>query len=144
MLMPVADDRILARKDEIVRLLQRAVLDGVVIADPSETKVYECDAYTAYTCVPLAVVLPSTTQEVAAVLRVCHQQGVPVIPRGSGTSLTGGALPTADSVVVGLSRMANVLEIDIANRFIRVETGCTNMAVSKFVEQAGFFYAPDP
>ena len=144
MLMPVADDRILARKDEIVRLLQRAVLDGVVIADPSETKVYECDAYTAYTCVPLAVVLPSTTQEVAAVLRVCHEQGVPVIPRGSGTSLTGGALPTADSVVVGLSRMANVLEIDIANRFIRVETGCTNMAVSKFVEQAGFFYAPDP
>ncbi len=144
MLMPVADDRILARKDEIVRLLRRAVLDGVVIADPAETKAYECDAYTAYTCAPLAVVLPNTTQEVAAVLRVCHEQGVPVVPRGSGTSLTGGALPTADSVVVGMSRMARVLETDIGNRFIRVEAGCTNLSVSKFVEQAGFFYAPDP
>ena len=92
----------------------------------------------------MAVVLPRSTTEVAAVLRICHEEGVPVVPRGSGTSLAGGALPTADSVVVGVSRMTAVLETDYPNRFIRVQTGRTNLSVTAEIENQGFFYAPDP
>jgi glycolate dehydrogenase FAD-linked subunit len=89
-------------------------------------------------------VLPASTAEVSAVMRICHEEGVPVVPRGSGTSLSGGALPTADSVLLGIARMNDVLETDYDNRFIRVETGRTNLSVTGAVEQDGFFYAPDP
>ena len=115
-----------------------------VIHDPAEVRAYECDALTAYRCPPLAVVLPASTAEVAAVLRVCHAEGVPVVPRGSGTSLAGGALPTADCVLLGVARMNRVLETDYENRVIRVETGRTNLSVTGAVEEEGFFYAPDP
>ena len=97
-----------------------------------------------YRCPPLAVVLPRTTEEVAAVLKTCHDLSVPVVPRGSGTSLAGGALPTEDSVILGVSRLNAVLETDYDNRFIRVQTGRTNLSVSGAVEEHGFFYAPDP
>ncbi|MFZ1510642.1 MAG: FAD-linked oxidase C-terminal domain-containing protein, partial [Tabrizicola sp.] len=109
-----------------------------------ELRVYECDALTAYRCPPLAAVLPRTTAEVAAVLRLCREEGVPVVPRGSGTSLAGGAMPTADSVILGVARMNAVLETDYDNRFIRVQSGRTNLSVSGAVEAEGFFYAPDP
>ena len=115
-----------------------------VIHDEAETRAYECDGLTAYRCPPLAAVLPRTTAEVAAVLRVCHEEGVPVVPRGSGTSLAGGALPTADSVILGVARMNAVLETDYDNRFIRVQSGRTNLSVTGAVESDGFFYAPDP
>jgi glycolate oxidase len=115
-----------------------------VIHDPAETRAYECDALTAYRCPPLCVVLPATTEEVSAALRVCHEENVPVVPRGSGTSLAGGALPTADSVILGVSRMNRVLEIDTDDRIIRVQTGRTNLSVTGAVEELGFFYAPDP
>ena len=142
--MPVPDAAILARKPEILAAL-RAVLPGDgLISDPHETRVYECDALTAYRCAPLAVTLPRTTEEVAAVMRVCHRLRVPVIPRGAGTSLAGGALPTADSVVIATMRLRAVLEVDTANRFIRVQTGVTNLSVSAELEAEGFFYAPDP
>src|SRR5690606_35700093 len=108
------------------------------------TRAYECDGLAAYRCPPLAVVLPRSTAEVAAALRVCHALGVPVVPRGSGTSLSGGALPTADSVILGLARMNRVLEVDYGDRFIRVEAGRTNLSVTGAVEAEGFFYAPDP
>ena len=107
-------------------------------------RAYECDAFTAYRCPPLAVALPTSTEEVAAVLRICHAEGVPVVPRGSGTSLAGGALPTADCVLLGVARLNQVLEIDTENRFIRVQTGRTNLSVSAAVEDEDFFYAPDP
>lgn len=144
MQMPIPDQVILARKPAVVAALRDALPADAVIDAPEETRAYECDALSAYACQPLAVVLPRTTEEVAAALRVCHAMGVPVVPRGSGTSLAGGALPTADSVVLGVSRMNRVLEVDYDNRFIRVEAGRTNLAVTGAVEKDGFFYAPDP
>lgn len=142
--MPLAAPGILAGKDRIVERLRRVLPAESVISDETETRVYECDGLTAYRCPPLCAVLPGSTAEVAAVLRICHQEGVPVVPRGSGTSLAGGALPTADSVVLGVARLNRVLETDYGNRFIRVETGRTNLSVTGAVEKQGFFYAPDP
>ncbi|SDK47457.1 FAD-linked oxidase C-terminal domain-containing protein [Aliiruegeria lutimaris] len=142
--MPVPNQRVLARKDHIVNRLWAVLSDGAVISEIAETRAYECDALTAYKCPPLAAVLPASTAEVSAVLKICHEEGVPVVPRGAGTSLAGGALPTADSVILGVARMTEVLEVDYANRFIRVQTGRTNLSVSAAVEEEDFFYAPDP
>ncbi|MGR3757901.1 MAG: FAD-linked oxidase C-terminal domain-containing protein [Tranquillimonas sp.] len=144
MQMPEPSAGILDRKRQIVARLREELGPQAVIDEPHETLAYECDALTAYRCPPLAVVLPATTQEVAAALRICHAEGVPVVPRGSGTSLAGGALPTADSVILGVARMNAVLETDYPNRFIRVQTGRTNLSVTGAVEEDGFFYAPDP
>ena len=142
--MPVPDRDVLSRRDRIVARLREVLPADAVIDDPTETRAYECDGLTAYRCPPLAAVLPSSTAEVSAVLKVCHAEGVPVVPRGAGTSLAGGALPTADSVILGVARLKAVLETDYANRFIRVETGRTNLSVTGAVESDGFFYAPDP
>ena len=142
--MPQPDIAILSRKARIVARLREVLPADAVIDDPNETRAYECDALTAYRCPPLAAVLPRTTAEVAAALKVCHDEGVPVVPRGSGTSLAGGALPTADSVILGIARMNAVLETDYDNRFIRVQAGRTNLSVTGAVEADGFFYAPDP
>ncbi len=144
MQMPPPDPRVLARREAILAGLRRVLPGEAVIADPHALRAYECDALTAYRCPPLAVVLPATTAEVSAVLRLCHAEGVPVVPRGSGTSLAGGALPTADSVILGVARMNAVLEADYDNRFVRVQAGRTNLAVTGAVEGEGFFYAPDP
>jgi len=142
--MPKPDTAVLARRDRIVAQLLDILPTEAVIHDPTGTRAYECDALTAYRCPPLAAVLPATTDEVAAVLRLCHAEGVKVVPRGAGTSLAGGALPTEDSIILGVARMREVLEVDYPNRFIRVETGITNLAVTGAVESDGFFYAPDP
>lgn len=142
--MPAPSKDVLSRKSSIVARLRAVLPDNAVIDDPAETRAYECDALTAYRCPPLAAVLPASTQEVAAVLRICHEERVPVVPRGSGTSLAGGAMPTADSIILGVARMNDVLETDYANRFIRVQTGRTNLSVTGAVETDGFFYAPDP
>ncbi|SLN23868.1 putative FAD-linked oxidoreductase [Roseivivax jejudonensis] len=144
MQMPDPDAVLIGRKADIVSKLERLLPADAVISDIAETRAYECDALTAYRCPPLAVVLPGSTEEVAAVLRLCHAEGVPVVPRGAGTSLAGGALPTADSVILGVARMTEVLETDYNNRVIRVETGRTNLSVTGAVEEDGFFYAPDP
>jgi glycolate oxidase len=142
--MPVPDPTILARKAHIVARLSAVLPEEAVIHDETETRAYECDALTAYRCPPLAAVLPASTAEVAAVLRVCHEEGVPVVPRGSGTSLAGGALPTADSVILGVARLNAVLETNYADRYIRVQAGRTNLSVTGAVEHEDFFYAPDP
>ena len=142
--MPVPNPTILSGKARIVARLRAMLPADAVIDDPAETRAYECDALTAYKCPPLAAVLPGSTQEVAAVLKICHQEGVPVVPRGAGTSLAGGSLPTADSVILGVSRMNDVLETDYDNRFIKVQTGRTNLSVTGAVEEHDFFYAPDP
>ncbi|MFT7524299.1 MAG: glycolate oxidase, partial [Candidatus Paceibacteria bacterium] len=142
--MPVPSPKVLSEKSVIIRRLRSVLPDDAVIDDVVETRAYECDALTAYRCPPLAVVLPTSTEEVAAVLKICHDGGVPVVPRGAGTSLAGGALPTADCVVLGVARLNAVLETDYGNRFIRVQSGRTNLSVTGAVEQQGFFYAPDP
>ena len=142
--MPAPDPAILSQKAELVARLAAVLPRDAVITDPAETRAYECDALTAYRCPPMAVVLPATTEEVSAALKVCHELGVPVVPRGAGTSLAGGALPTADSVILGVARMNTVLEVDYDNRFVRVQTGRTNLSVTGAVEEDGFFYAPDP
>jgi glycolate oxidase len=142
--MPIPDASVIAKKQHIVRRLQSVLPKDAVIHEPTETRAYECDALTAYKCQPLAAVLPTNTREVAAVLKICHEEGVPVVPRGSGTSLAGGALPTADCVILGVARMSDVLETDYDNRFIKVQTGRTNLSVTGAVEEHGFFYAPDP
>ena len=144
MQMPVPDPAILARKARIMARLRAALPADAVIDDPGSLRVYECDALTAYRCPPLAALLPRTTAEVSAALRICWEEGVPVIPRGSGTSLAGGAMPTADSIILGVARMNAVLETDYDNRFIKVQSGRTNLSVSGAVEAEGFFYAPDP
>ena len=142
--MPAPNGAILARKDRIVARLAAVLPADALVTDPAETRAYECDALTAYRCPPLCAVLPRSTEEVSAVLKICHEEGVPVVPRGSGTSLAGGALPTADCVILGVARLNGVLETDYQNRFIRVQTGRTNLSVTGAVEEEDFFYAPDP
>ncbi len=142
--MPVPNQNIITKKQHLVRRFLAVLPEEAVIHEIAETLAYECDALTAYRCPPLAAVLPGTTEEVSAVLKICHEEGVPVVPRGAGTSLAGGSLPTADSVILGVSRMSDVLETDYKNRFIRVQTGRTNLSVTGAVEEHSFFYAPDP
>ena len=142
--MPKPDKSIIKRKSAIVARLRTVLPEDAVLSDPAETLAYECDALTAYSCRPLAVVLPDTTDQVSALLRICLEEGVPVVPRGSGTSLAGGALPTEDCIILGIARMNSVLETDFLNRFIRVQAGRTNLSVTGAVEHQGFFYAPDP
>lgn len=141
---PAPDKSILARRDAIIAGLAPLVAPDALITAEDERRPYETDALTAYRRLPLAVVLPSTTQEVAAVLAYCSAQGVPVIPRGAGTSLCGGAIPQEDAVVIGVSKMNRVLSIDYADRVAKVQTGVTNLSVTAAVSEEGFFYAPDP
>ena len=142
--MPRPNPAILCNRTSILAKLRAVLPHDSVIDAPAETRAYACDALSAYACLPLAVVLPRSTAEVSAVLAACSAMGVPVVPRGAGTSLAGGALPTADCVVLGVARMNEVIEVDFANRFIRVQSGRTNLSVTGAVEAAGFFYAPDP
>ncbi len=140
--MPEPDASVLDRSDDLVAALQKVSTN--VITDPIGLEVFEADALTAYRNVPLAVVLPTSTEEVSRVLRFCHDHNLNVLPRGAGTSLCGGALPMRDTVVVGVSKMTQVLDINLDDRVARVETGITNLAISNAVSELGFFYAPDP
>ncbi len=142
--MPTPSPIVLAKKDLVVARLKEVLPEDAVIHIAEETRAYECDALTAYKCPPLAAVLPSNTKEVSDILRICHEEGVPVVPRGSGTSLAGGALPTADSIILGVARLNDVLETSYEDRYIRVQSGRTNLSVSGAVEEEEFFYAPDP
>ena len=141
---PAPKQNILAQREQIVAGLRALVPATGVIAEPLRLKPYETDGLAAYRQPPLAVVLPETTEQVAAVLRFCHAQGVRVIPRGAGTSLSGGALPMEDAVVVGLMRMNRILDIDYADRCAVVQAGVTNIGITQAVQGRGFFYAPDP
>jgi len=142
--MPTPKTAVISRKAQIVARLKEVLPAASVISDESETRAYECDALTAYKCPPLCAVLPANTAEVSAVLKVCHDMGVPVVPRGAGTSLAGGALPTADCVILGVAKMNQVIETNYEDRYVKVQTGRTNLSVTGAVEQNGFFYAPDP
>jgi len=142
--MPEADGAVLARREKIVAALRQIVPGEGVIAGEREMRPYETDGLTAYHQLPMVVVLPETTAQVAQVLRYCHDEGIRVVPRGAGTSLSGGALPLADGVLLGMAKFNRIREIDFANRIAVVEPGVTNLAVSNAVAHAGFYYAPDP
>jgi len=142
--MPELDAGILGRRDRIVAALRSIVPGEGVIAGEREMRPYETDGLTAYRQLPMVVVLPETTQQVAEVLRYCHDEGIKVVPRGAGTSLSGGALPLGDGVLLGMAKFNRIREIDFENRVVVVEPGVTNLAVTNAVADAGFYYAPDP
>jgi len=142
--MPAADAAVLARRERIVAALRAIVPGEGVIATEREMRPYESDGLTAYRQLPMVVVLPETTEQVSRVLAYCHAEGVKVVPRGAGTSLSGGALPLTDGVLLGMGKFKRIRELDFANRVAVVEPGVTNLAVSQAVEHMGFYYAPDP
>ncbi len=142
--MPVPDEGVLARRLEIANALRAIVPGEGVITDETEMRVYETDALTAYRQLPLIVVLPETVEQVSRVLKYCHDNDVKVVPRGAGTSLSGGALPLADGVLLSMMKFNRVLDIDFANRAAVVQPGVTNLGVTRAVEHEGFYYAPDP
>jgi glycolate oxidase len=142
--MPIADDAVLARRGEIVAALSAIVPGEGVIASETAMRPFESDGLTAYRQLPFVVVLPDTTEQVSRVLAYCHREGVKVVPRGAGTSLSGGALPLADGVLLGLAKFNRIREIDFDSRVAVVEPGVTNLAVTQAVEDRGFYYAPDP
>src|SRR5205823_13712515 len=135
---------LLARRSEIVAALRPIVPGEGVIAGEREMRAYESDGLTAYRQLPMVVVLPDTTAQVSQILKYCYEHGIKVVPRGAGTSLSGGALPLGDGVLLGLAKFNRIREIDFDNRVAVAEPGVTNLAVSQAVEAAGFYYAPDP
>ncbi len=141
--LPPPDKAILARRDEIVSALKAIVSDGVV-DDAAGRQVFDCDALSAYTQQPLVVVLPRTRAQVIAIVKYAHAEGVPVVARGAGTSLSGGSLPREDGILLALGRMKSILEIDYENGCVTVEPGVTNLNITKAVDANGFYYAPDP
>jgi len=141
---PPPDPAILARRNEIIAGLAPLVPPECLITSEDERRAFETDALTAYRRLPLAVVLPKTTEQVSEVLRFCHRHGVKVVARGAGTSLAGGAIPQEDAIVLGVAKMNRVLDVDFEGRTMRVEAGITNLAVTGAVAAEGFFYAPDP
>ena len=142
--MPELDQAVLARRVEIVAALRRIVPGEGVIDSERERRAFECDGLTAYRELPMVVVLPETTAQVVEVLRYCRSNTIKVVPRGAGTSLSGGALPLKDGVLLGLGKFNRILEIDVANRCATAQPGVTNLGVTHAVQAQGLYYAPDP
>jgi glycolate oxidase len=143
MQLPETDQSVVARRDSIVAALRAIVPDGV-ISEEAGLRAYDRDALSAYSAKPLVCVLPKTKQQVSQVLKFAHESGIAIVPRGAGTSLSGGALPRSDAILLGLSRMSRIVEIDFENRCVVTEPGVTNLNITKAVESHGFYYAPDP
>ncbi len=142
--MPKPDETVIARRQELADALRAIVPGEGVIDGDEELRAYDCDGLMAYKQLPLIVVLPETTEQVSQVLKYCHANNVKIVPRGAGTGLSGGALPLADGITLGLSKFKNILEIDYENRCVVTQPGVTNLAITNAVEHAGFYYAPDP
>src|SRR5579885_2054717 len=142
--LPEVDAAVLRRRKTIIAALRQLVPGEGVITSEHELRAYESDGLTAYRQMPMVVVLPETTEQVSAVLRYCYEEGIKVVPRGAGTSLSGGALPLADGVLLGMAKFNRIREIDYDNRVAVVEPGVTNLAVSNAVAERDFYYAPDP
>ena len=142
--MPKPDQDILARRDVIVADLRKIVAGEGVIDTARQMRAYESDGLTAYAQMPMVVVLPETVEQVSAVLRYAYDNNIKVVPRGAGTSLSGGALPLADGILLGLAKFNRILDIDFENRCVVAQPGVTNLGITKAVEHKGFYYAPDP
>jgi glycolate oxidase len=144
MQMPEPDAGVIARRAEIIKAMKAIVSGEGVITETDELRAYDHDGLMAYKGLPLIVVLPETTDQVSAILKYCHENGVKIVPRGAGTGLSGGALPMADAITLGLAKFNRILEIDFENRTVVTQPGVTNLAITQAVEHAGFYYAPDP
>ncbi len=145
MLMPKPNADVLAKRDALVAGLRRIVADPEgVIDDKDDLRAFECDGLSAYRQLPMIAVLPATVREISDILKYCQAEGVNVVPRGAGTSLSGGALPLADGVLLGLGKFNKILEIDYDNRCVVAQPGVTNLAITDAVKGDGFYYAPDP
>src|ERR1051326_9026495 len=144
MRMPEPDAGVIARRAEIASALREIVPGEGVISEEDDRRPYESDGLTAYRTVPLLVVLPSTTEQVARVLRFCRDHKIKVVPRGAGTSLSGGALPLADGIILGMAKFNRLLEVECHNRCVVAQPGVPNLGVTLAVQHAGFYYAPDP
>ena len=142
--MPKPSQETLEKRSRIVADLQKIVPGEGVICDQIEMRPYETDALTAYRQLPLVVVLPETVDQVSRVLKYCHDNDVKVVPRGAGTSLSGGALPLEDGVLLSMMKFNRILEIDLQNRAVVTQPGVTNLGITTAVQADGFYYAPDP
>src|ERR687883_1813287 len=130
--------------EEVRREIGGLVSEGGLISEPAQLRTYECDGLTGFRVVPALVVLPATTEETAAVVRVCAREGIPFVARGAGTGLSGGALPVADGIVIGLQRMRGILSVDVPNQRAVVQPGVTNAGISAAVAAHNLYFAPDP
>ncbi len=144
MKMPAAEPAILQQREALLAELAEFLPRGRLIADKPSLQAYDCDALTAYRQLPMLVVLPDTTTEVARILEICHRRNIKVVARGAGTSVSGGALPLEDCVLMAMGRFNKILEIDFDNRCLITQSGVTNLALSEAVADRGFYYAPDP
>jgi len=144
MIMPEPDPKVIAARPALIEALRTIVPGEGVIVEADELRAYETDGLTAYRALPMIVVLPETTAQVSEIMKLCAAGDVKVVPRGAGTGLSGGALPLADGITLGLAKFNRVLDIDYANRCTIVQPGVTNLAISQAVDEAGFYYAPDP
>ena len=144
MLLPQPDPQRLANRAKIVKVLLAHLPPDCVVHREDELAVFACDGLSAYQQRPMVVLLPTSTEQVAVAMRLLHEHGIPVVPWGAGTGLSGGALPLRDGVTLALSRMNRVLEIDLDNRLARVQPGVTNLGITQAVQHEGFYYAPDP
>jgi glycolate oxidase len=141
---PDQEERSVPDRDRLIRRMLAALGPESVVAAREQLRTYECDGLTSYRVIPTLVVLPESTAEVQAAVRICHQEGVPFVARGSGTGLSGGALPVEEGVLIVLARMRRILEVDIPNQRVVVEPGVINLWVTQEVAPQGYYYAPDP
>ena len=144
MLMPEPDYETITRRDEIIANMHSIVPADCVIFEEDELRAYDCDGLMAYKQLPFIVVLPENTEQVSKILKYCHENGVKIVPRGAGTGLSGGALPLADAITLGLGKFREIIETDYENRCVVTQPGVTNLALTQAVEHEGFYYAPDP
>ncbi|HJR14067.1 MAG TPA: FAD-binding protein, partial [Rhodanobacteraceae bacterium] len=131
-------------KHELIAALRRFLPGDVILHATEDLRPYECDGLSAYRQTPMVAVLPRTIEQVQQILRVCHECGVPVVARGAGTGLSGGALPVGDGLLLSLARFMSILDIDPVNRTMRVQPGVRNLAISEAAAPYGLYYAPDP
>ena len=144
MRMPEPDAGVIARRQQIIEAIRAIVPGEGVITDADELRAYDHDGLMAYKGMPLIVVLPETTRQVSRILEYCAENAGKIVPRGAGTGLSGGALPLADAITLGLGKFNKILDIDFANRTVVAQSGVTNLGITQAVEREGFYYAPDP
>ena len=144
LVMPKPDEAIISNRSLVIERLRAILPADNVLAAESELRAYECDALTMYRQLPLVVALPETVPQVSQIMSLASQMGVKIVPRGAGTSLSGGSLPLGDGILLAMGKFNKILDIDFSNRTVTVQPGVANLAISNAVEDEGFYYAPDP